>query len=203
MRKYNRLTITKNIGIIISPKGTKRYFVTAVCECGTIKDYRLSHLTSGATKSCGCFSKENMKKIKTSHGMYGTRLYKIWSNMKNRCSNPKYLKYKDYGGKGITVCKKWQNFESFLTDMGSDYSELLTLDRIDNSKGYKKTNCRWVSMKEQQRNRSNNTLWTLGKETKTAAQWAEDIGINYGTLLSRVHNSKWSIEKALTTPVLK
>jgi hypothetical protein len=177
--------------------------VKATCSCGITKDYRFDHLKSGATKSCGCWSVKQLKESKTTHGMYRTRIYKIWSNMKNRCSNEKYFQYKNYGGRGIKVCKRWDKFEDFLADMMCGYSESLTLDRMDNNKGYTKSNCHWVSMKEQQRNRSNNTLWTFQCETKTTAQWAEDIGINYGTLLSRVYNSGWSIEKALTTPVSK
>lgn len=203
MSKYNRLTVIKDIGIIFSPKGIGRYFVTAICECGVIKNYRLSHIRANAIKSCGCYSRSLAKKNHTTHGMYGTRIYKIWSNIKNRCTNSNYFQYKNYGGRGIKLCKRWEKFDDFHNDMKDTYSDNLTIDRINNNEGYSKNNCRWVTMKIQQRNRRNNTLWTLGKETKTAAQWAEDIGINYGTLLSRVNNSKWPIEKALTTPVCK
>jgi len=200
-KTYNRLTLVTEPQSLVSKSGRKRLFVSAVCECGVVKDYRLQHLISGATNSCGCYNRELQKERHTTHGMYGTRPYKIWSNMKNRCSNISYFQYKDYGGRGIRVCKKWEKFQGFYEDMKAGYSDSLTLDRINNDKGYSVSNCRWVTMKEQQRNRRSNTFWKFRGETKTIAQWAEELGINYGTLISRVTRSNWSIKKALTTPV--
>lgn len=131
-----------------------------------------------------------------------TKAYRCWYNMKNRCTNKKSRDYKDYGGRGITVCSKWLNFEGFYDDIGF-IGKGLTLDRIDNNKGYYKENCRLVSRKEQGRNRRSNNIVTFNGESLTLTEWSERTGIGFYTIRMRIHRSHWSIEKALTTPVKK
>lgn len=140
---------------------------------------------------------------KATHGEGNSRLYHAWSAMKQRCSNPNNRKYDSYGGRGITVCDEWANsylaFKKWAIENG--YSDCLTIDRIDNEKGYSPDNCRWITNKDQQRNKRNNRLVTINGETKTLAEWSEISGIGHGVLWQRLFNHGWSYEKALTTPV--
>lgn len=100
------------------------------------------------------------------HGMYKTRIYAIWSGMKNRCLCKGFSNYGKYGAKGITVSEDWMDFRNFYRDMGESYFDGATLDRIDNDKGYSKENCRWATYLEQSRNRSNSRLFKWRGEEK-------------------------------------
>ena len=130
-----------------------------------------------------------------------TRLYRIYNNMKQRCGNPHNTVYKYYGGKGVSVCDEWKNsfkeFEKWADEHG--YNDSLTIDRIDNTKGYSPDNCRIVSMKEQGNNRKSNRVIEYNGEKKTLMQWAEDLGIDHRTLWRRLE--MWPVEKAFTEPV--
>jgi hypothetical protein len=119
--------------------------------------------------------------------------------MLQRCTNPNYPQYADYGGRGITVCKRWRVFKNFLDDMGVR-PEGLTLDRKNNSKGYSPANCKWATRAEQQRNRRSSNVWTHKGERKTVAEWAEQLGMKRHSLYMRVAVYGWTVHKALTTP---
>jgi hypothetical protein len=147
--KYGRLTITEEIEPYITPSGVRHRKFNCLCDCGEKKSIVLKSLRNNHTISCGCFHKE----VKTNHGLTGTYEYHIWNSMKQRCNNPKNISYKDYGGRGIKVCDRWLNsFNFFLEDMGKK-PDGYSLDRINNDDGYKPTNCRWATMKEQSNNR--------------------------------------------------
>lgn len=118
------------------------------CECGSEKSIDGVSLRRGASKSCGCTTYDNRAKT---HGMTGTKVFNIWRGIKDRCLNPRSTAYKHYGGRGIDLCAEWMSFERFYSDMGDNNG--LTIDRIDNEKGYSKDNCRWASMSVQMRNR--------------------------------------------------
>jgi|SRR3990167_871060 len=126
-----------------------------------------------------------------------TRFHKIWENMKARCNNPNATDYYRYGGRGIKICNKWQKFKGFFEDMYSFYKDELTLDRIDNNKGYSKDNCRWTTFKQQANNRSNNRLITYKDRTKTLQQWADELAIKQSTLGMRFYVYRWDIERCL------
>jgi predicted XRE-type DNA-binding protein len=120
-----------------------------VCECGTEKDVKHDHLVNGKTKSCGCSW--------TTHGMTNTNEYRVWDAMVRRCLNKKHHAFKDYGGRGITVCDKWLKFEGFFEDMGNQ-PQNMQIERVDNSLGYFKENCKWTTVTEQARNRRSTKL---------------------------------------------
>jgi len=170
------------------------------CDCGTIKNIDGLHLRQGTALSCGCLHREITIKRETTHGMTGSAPYNSWRGMLNRCENHNDPRYKDYGGRGITVCGEWHDFQKFWNDMKDSYTQGLTIDRIDVNGDYCPDNCKWSTQKEQANNRRNNHLLSYNGTILTLAQWADILGINYDTLRSRLKRG-WSVERALTTGV--
>jgi len=125
-----------------------------------------------------------------------TGIYGSWYAMKQRCDNPKNTQYKDYGGRGITYDPKWDNFADFYNDMFTNYQKGLTIDRIDNSKGYFKENCRWATRKVQNRNKRCCHILEFNGKAMTLPEWAEFIGIPFGTLRSRFYR-RGNVDKIL------
>lgn len=182
------------------------------CTCGNKRIIDSGHLKSGQSKSCGCLQKElaGQQTLKHSHAKCGekSKTYITWNNMKARCNNKNHPAYQDYGGRNppITVCKKWSNkkngFKNFLKDMG-EIPKNKTLDRIDNNKGYFSNNCKLSTMREQTRNKRNNIYITFNNKSQLLIEWSKELNIPYKTLWFRIYKLKWSIEKALTTLVMK
>ncbi|EQK46950.1 hypothetical protein LPC27_03930 [Paraclostridium bifermentans] len=146
-------------------------------------------------------------KYNTKHGYAGNnrcRLYNTWLNIKQRCNNPKNPRYKNYGGRGIEVCEEWaNNFISFKNwAIKNNYNDNLTIDRVDVNGNYEPSNCRWISNKTQQNNRTNNRIIEFNGERKTLKEWSETLNIKYNTLQKRL-NKGWAIEVALTLPIQK
>lgn len=184
-----------------------------LCFCGKEHTVRGANLISGSVTSCGCYAKEALargreKALKTviTHGAFingaNPASYSSWHAMMHRCYDPKNYKFHNHGGRGITVCERWKDYLNFKEDMGEP-TEGLSLERIDNDGNYEPSNCKWATRKEQGRNKRNNRLLTYKGETKCMAEWCEIFNINFSTLDSRLRYSKWSVEKALTTPVRK
>jgi hypothetical protein len=162
------------------------------CDCGNVI-YRPASLRG--IKSCGCITRK--------HGKAHTKLYKIWSSMKSRCNNPNDKYYHNYGGRGITVCDRWDKadgFKNFYADVGEPQKGM-SLDRIDNNKGYSPENCRWATRKEQQNNTRVNRMITINGTTKTIHQWCDQMGIKYETARRRIDTYGWSVEEAILTPL--
>lgn len=197
-QKFNRLTILGFAG----QNKAKQSLWYCCCECKKLVKVAASDLKTGHTTSCGCFLIERATVANTTHGHNKkggpSQTYRVWQNMLNRCQNPKTPRFKDYGNRGITVCKRWQSFENFLSDMG-ERPKGLTLERIENDKGYYLENCRWATRTEQANNTRANVFLTFNGKTQTIAQWAEEKGIKYETLRRRIVKLGWSIEKAITT----
>ena len=136
------------------------------------------------------------------HGLKNTRLYRIWLQIKNRCFNSNTNRYRDYGARGITVCDEWRNdFKAFYDwAMNNGYSDELTIDRIDNDGNYEPSNCRWVSVKVQNRNTRSNRLITYKGETHCVADWADITGLSRACICDRIKYG-WSVERTLETPL--
>ena len=203
-KRYGKLLVIEFKGTV---DGTSLW--ECECECGNRTVVRSYNLTSGHTLSCGCVKRERSRHAHTIHGKYGTRLYKIWRGMIQRCRDTNYPSYKYYGGRGIDVCRGWSDFNAFekwALDNGYDERAsrgVCTLDRKDNEKGYSPDNCRWVTYKKQMRNVRTNRLITYGGVTKTMVEWAETRGLSESTLHARLNKLGWSVERALNTPIGK
>ena len=172
------------------------------CDCGTEFEVSINNLSSGNTTSCGCIRKLSNGVNSIKHGKSNTRLYRIWHCMRNRCNNSKNPKHTVYFDRNITVCDEWLNdFRAFYDwSMANGYSDKLTIDRIDNDKGYNPDNCRWATQKEQQRNKRNNHNITYNGETHCLIEWCELLNLNYGKIKTRINDLNWNIERAFTTP---
>lgn len=191
--KFNRWTVLSRA----ENKGHRERYL-CLCDCGKKSMIRTDHLKNGGSRSCGCLSVGNRK----THGMHKTKVYAVWAVMRARCNNPKDKGFKNYGGRGIKVCEEWSKFENFIRDMG-ERPMGMSIDRVDNDGDYCKSNCRWTTRSVQENNKRSNARYEFEGKNLTQAQWAQEVGIGYGTLQSRILRLGWSIEKALTTPPRK
>lgn len=202
-KKYGLLTVIERAN---SKNGETKWICQ--CDCGRKTVVRGRNLTSGAIKSCGCLRKERAAEGHTTHGASKengkrSKLYSIWIGMRRRCYNKNSINYNDYGLRGITVCDDWKDdFEKFKEwALSSGYDPTLTIDRIENDKGYSPENCRWIGSKAQARNRRSNNVITFNGETHTAVEWEEKLGFSRGTISKRIKSRGWSVERALTEPI--
>jgi len=179
-----------------------------LCECGNISTPSLFCVRRGTVVSCGCYAREQLLLGKP-HFMHGhgkgsksSPTHNIWVKMRQRCENPKDAAYKNYGGRGIKVCERWQIFENFLSDMGERPSRK-SIERMDNSKGYEPENCIWTDSKTQARNRRSGRTFSAFGEVKSIIEWTEDVRcvVAYATLHRRIRYD-WSPERAITEPPL-
>ena len=192
--KINRLTILEYLGI---KKG--KSIVKTQCECGTISIKIMNVVLRGQTKSCGCLIKETA----TTHGLRLHPLYGVWYAMVNRCTNTKDKSYKNYGGRGVEVCKEWINdFIAFYSwAINNGWKPGLNLDKdINGSKLYSPDTCSFVTRKENNNNTRHNVFIVFEGTKATIKGWSEITGIPYGALARRLKNGLWPIEKALTEP---
>jgi len=149
-----------------------------LCFCGNFTTARGTSLRRLETISCGCQKGKQPEFLKTAGGLSKTAAYRSWASMINRCRNPNYHAYHRYGGRGITVCKRWLSYENFLADMGKRPSNKHSLDRINNSKGYSPSNCRWATRSQQQKNKRTTRLFTDGKFVGSLVECASKVGIS-------------------------
>lgn len=176
------------------------------CQCGTKRVQMTGNLRNGTTTSCGCIRREQCRRYQPE--------YRSWIAAKTRCSNPNQSNYKNYGARGITMCAGWaSSFENFYHDLGPRPNGH-TLERIDNVKGYwcgrcpecrsnnQTANCKWATRLEQNHNTRTNRQLSFQGQTAPLTVWARELGIPRNTIVRRLTNG-WSIEAALSTPVLK
>ena len=162
------------------------------CDCGNETIVRASEVKNGGTKACGCLPNP----YKPIHKKTGSKVYVSWQSMKQRCLNKNSPSYKNWGGRGITICNRWMKFENFYEDMG-ERPEGTSIDRINNNKGYFKENCRWATNEEQCNNKRTNHLITYKGKTQPLGIWATELGMKQYIILNRIR-SGWDVERALT-----
>lgn len=203
-RKYKKRSVGDNINgaILVERINGQRWKMR--CQCGNIFISQPSD-TSGRCRECGY---KYLSEIRAVHnespkeGKNASRLYNIWDNMRSRCNNSKNPNYYNYGGRGIKICKEWDDYLTFKEwAISSGYADFLSIDRIDVNGDYSPYNCRWSTQKEQCRNKRTNHCLTFNGETKTMAEWAEITGLPYHTIKARINRYGYSVEKALTAPV--
>lgn len=192
--KYGKLTI-----IGIAQKRGRHYYVVCRCDCGNEKIIEISNILakSGMTLSCGCLKESKKVLNKIEH----KRIYGIFHGIKTRCYNPSCKSYKNYGGRGITICDEWKNdFYAFYNwAVNNGYTDSLSIDRIDVNGNYEPSNCRWVTSKIQNNNRRTNKVIEYKGEKHNLCEWAKILNIKHNTLCMRL--KKWDIEKAFNMGV--
>ncbi|KKN24355.1 hypothetical protein LCGC14_0895820 [marine sediment metagenome] len=196
--QYSRLTVRSLAGY----SKNRNCMYLCECVCGGTKSVSARNLHIGSVRSCGCLARESSRKTRwlkhghRSRGMSPT--YSSWMGMMQRCYRKRHPAYHRYGGRGITVCPAWHDFVAFKIDMGIR-PDGLSLDRRDNDKGYDLGNCRWVTSKEQSRNRTNNHILTCDGKSLCISEWAECTGLKKTTIRERISRG-WTTRDALTIP---
>lgn len=194
-QKFGRLTAKEIVG---KTKHGARIW-RCDCDCGGITNVVINNLTNGHTKSCGCLQKE----VRFTHGLSKTKIYRIYYDMIQRCSNKDFKEYEHYGGRNIRVCDEWSGENGFVNfynwSIKNNYKEGLTIDRIKVDGNYCPENCRWATMKTQQNNRRNNNYITYNEQVHTLTEWNEILGFKRGVLQSRLSRG-WDIDRAFTEP---
>ncbi len=175
------------------------------CACGTERRVVRADLRSGKSTNCGCVRRVTMpaahRKAVVTHGMEGTTEYQIWVDMRRRCHKPNRPDYKNYGGRGITVCDEWrESFEAFYRDMGPRPPGR-TLDRLNNSGPYNKNNCVWATRKHQERNKRTSRMIEIDDKRMTVAEACEVYGIKPHTAANRLNTLGWSVEDTFKRPI--
>lgn len=202
-KKFCRLSVIKHAG----QDKYKANIWECLCDCGKTVYATQAELTSGHTKSCGCYSREMAKERMTTHGLRHTQLYKVWAGIKDRTNQNNHNCKNNYKKLNITMCKEWHDdfmsFYNWAIENGYKEEKLpngrnkWTIDRIDGTKGYCPENCRWITDKEQMNNQLTNKKITYQGKTQNLSQWCEELGLNYGLVNQRLWNG-FSVERAFT-----
>ena len=161
------------------------------CDCGKTTLVCGAKLKNGHTKSCGCLREQNTGKMFTKHNKSMSTIYHVYYGIKGRCYNPKNSVYRYYGGKGVTMCEDWRNdFMAFYNwAIANGYKDGLTIDRINSNGNYEPSNCRWVTQKEQNRNKKSNRFELFAGKKRCVAEIAELVGLSYSSVLERCNNN--------------
>jgi len=159
-----------------------------ICDCGETTTANGQSLRDGHTKSCGCLQRKTIGDAHLTHGMCGTPIHGIWKAMRQRCMNPSNHGYRNYGGRGISICERWNKFENFYADMGRIPAKM-SLERRDNNGNYCPENCCWATRKSQNRNTRKNIIIKYQGKSQCMVAWAEELGVNYIVLWRRLQKN--------------
>jgi hypothetical protein len=196
-KRFGRLTVLEKL----EERKNRQVMWRCLCDCGNTDVVSTSELRFGRHSSCGCYQKERASVANKTHGESNTRLYSIWCAMIARCENKGAESYRNYGGRGISICEEWRSdftaFRDWSLEQG--YDDTLSIDRIDTNGNYEPSNCRWATRSVQMNNTRRSKRYTYRGETKTLKEWSDSEGIEYRFLKSRLARG-WTIEKALTEP---
>lgn len=193
---FGSLTVIREVEKKMFKSGGRTQYLCQ-CQCGNTVKVLTCSLTTGNTMSCGCLRSLSTSFLNYKHGMTGSKIYRTWQAMLNRCRNKKVNGYENYGGRGISVCKRWDKFENFLLDMGEPEPGE-SIERIKNDKNYTPSNCKWATAKEQALNTRSNRKITFNGETLCLCEWARRLKIDQSSLRERLE--KWAKSVALTKP---
>lgn len=201
-KRFGRLVAVEDVG-----RKNRAVLWRCQCDCGNETIVESHELKRGGIQSCGCLGRElaaERSKVRmTTHGMSGTKLYKVWRDILSRCENPNAENYERYGGRGIKVCEEWHKFEPFKEwALSHGYSVGLSIDRIDVNGDYTPSNCKWATRIEQQNNRRDSTKLTCFGESHTIPEWERITGIKRSTIRSRIRLG-WPVEKVLEHGIWK
>lgn len=197
--KYGRVAVLSYFG-----HKNGRTAWNCLCDCGNTFVTTGDSLRTGKTSSCGCYRHEREIEANVKHGLHGTRLYKIYHHMKQRCYDSGNSRYKNYGGRGIKICQEWlsdfKNFYNWALENG--YKENLSIERIDVNGNYCPENCKWIPMIEQYKNKTNNIIVEYKGEKKILSEWCKELNLRYSIVHRRL-NDGWDVEKAFFKPTSK
>lgn len=208
MGKYIDLTGQRFVRLTVLSRNAeksdlkKHSYFNCICDCGNTRVVASGDLKNGSSKSCGCITKETTITRNTKHGEGHTNLYEVWCAIKARCCNSTNKAFKNYGGRGITICDEWKLFVNFKEwALRTGYGKGLSIDRIDNDGNYEPHNCRWTTRKVQTNNTRRNNRFEYNGELKTISELADIAGLKYRVLHDRLVRYKMDIQRAMNSPV--
>ncbi len=207
-KQFDRWTVLSFDSYIKYPSGSSAYCINVKCECGTLRSLPAVAIRSGKSKSCGCYAVDCAKINSRKHGhsinYKGSKIYQAHRGMLNRCYRSKTKRFECYGGRGITVCDRWRfgvedksAFECFLEDMGDPPSTDHSIERKDVNGNYEPSNCLWITMAEQARNKTSNRWITAFGKTQIMQDWSKEYNVSPPLLYRRLQNGM-APEDALT-----
>lgn len=203
----------KTFGLLLVVKETDQkvggsFLWHCSCKCGNTKLVSQGNLVAGNVRSCGCLAVKMTIERSTTHGQTKTPLYQRWVSMRKRCLSPRHRAYKNYGGRGIKICKRWDSFENFREDLEESFSDHVHkfgtretwIERVNNDGNYEPRNVKWATKKEQSRNTRFSQKLTFDGKTQTISAWAEELKMSKEALGYRIR-AGWPLKKALTKPL--
>jgi hypothetical protein len=187
-KKYGNLTVLRDDFYVYYKSGKCKKGLFK-CDCGALKEIRMSSVVKGETSSCGCIFLAKLSQRNTKHGLSKHPLYRKWLSMKNRCYIKSNVEYKNYGGRGISVCDEWKDdFKAFFDwSINNGYSEKLTIDRVDVNGNYSPYNCVYIPMHQQYNNRTDSFFITIGDVRKTITEWSRVSGNKVSSIRRKIY----------------
>lgn len=195
---FGRLTALRDSG----ERQNAKIMWLCLCECGVEKLVRSSHLLDGSIRSCGCLASEETSRRQTTHGLSKSPVYAVFRAMHQRCEDPTHDHYRNYGGRGIRVCRRWSGadgFFNFIEDMGIP-PRGLSLERKDPNKNYTPENCCWVPIAKQARNKQYHARVEWEGKTWLLIELAEHVGLPYKEVHRRIRRG-WTVARAISQPL--